>query len=252
MDGLQQRINEVATWFLSQQISVIPLGDNKKPSIKWGDYIEKPLEKWDFRGCNIALLTGHFNNLVVADCDSFEAYTGWLNTKPETPLSVRTKRGMQFYYRHPGRYVPSAAHIKDPTGFEYDIKGDRSYVVSPPSVIGGHQYQFQITSHNQAGKYIPFSKLPVFQMDWRPETVTTVCNDKKIKDGVKYIEKIYATAGSGGDKETFRAACKLIESGMSESDALLALMEWNQTNAKPPWGNGQLLYKIKQAVRSLR
>jgi len=265
MDGLQERLNTVAAYYLSIGLSIVPIGTNKKPVIQWGEYMEKPLENWTFSGCNIALLTGQFNGVVVADCDSEESYIGWLKTKTPTPLRVKTKRGMQFYYRHPGQYIKSDSHIKDPSGFEYDVKGDKSYVVAPPSFRAGHQYQFCVCSSNIRGKLIPFSQLPVFNPEWRPERERPVSDGSSlqsatgsshlagtIRDGIKYIQTIRAIAGSGGDKETYRAACKLIESGLSESEALLAMLDWNDKNADPPWNKQQLLYKVQRAVMEAR
>jgi len=258
MDGLQERLNIVAAYYLSIGLSIVPIGTDKRPVIKWAEHIEKPLQNWTFPGCNIALLTGQFNGVVVADCDSEESYIGWLKTKTQTPLRVKTKRGMQFYYRHPGQYIKSDSHIKDPSGFSYDVKGDKSYVVAPPSFRAGHQYQFCVCSSNIRGKLIPFSELPVFNPEWRPERVQPsgsygeTLPPGSVRDGIKYIQNIRAIAGSGGDKETYRAACKLIESGMSESEALLAMLDWNDKNADPPWTKQQLLYKVKRAKMEAR
>jgi hypothetical protein len=258
MDGLQERLNTVAAYYLSIGLSIVPIGADKKPVIQWGEYMEKPMENWRFPGCNIALLTGQFNGLVVADCDSEESYIGWLKTKTPTPLRVKTKRGMQFYYRHPGQYIKSDSHIKDPSGFSYDVKGDKSYVVAPPSFRAGHQYQFLVCSSNIRGKLIPFSQLPVFNPEWRPERVLQSGNygenlpQGNVRDGIKYIQSIRAIAGAGGDKETYRAACKLIESGLSESEALLAMLDWNDKNADPPWQKQQLLHKVQRAKMEAR
>jgi len=258
MDGLQERLNIVAAYYLSIGLSIVPIGTDKRPVIKWAEHIEKPLQNWTFPGCNIALLTGQFNGVVVADCDSEESYIGWLKTKTQTPLRVKTKRGMQFYYRHPGVYIKSDSHIKDPSGFQYDVKGDKSYVVAPPSFRAGHQYQFCVCSSNIRGKLIPFSELPVFNPEWRPERVQPsgsygeTLPPGSVRDGIKYIQNIRAIAGSGGDKETYRAACKLIESGMGESEALLAMLDWNDKNADPPWTKQQLLYKVKRAKMEAR
>jgi hypothetical protein len=265
MDGLQERLNTVAAYYLSIGLSIVPIGADKRPVIKWAEHMEKPLENWRFPGCNIALLTGQFNGVVVADCDSEQSYIGWLKTKTPTPLRVKTKRGMQFYYRHPGQYIKSDSHIKDPSGFEYDVKGDKSYVVAPPSFRSGHQYQFMVCSSNIRGKLIPFSQLPVFNPEWRPERAAPSYSFEgcqpgnangdgraSIRDGIRYIQSIRAISGSGGDKETFRAACKLIESGMSESEALLAMLDWNDKNADPPWTKQQLLYKVQRAKMEAR
>jgi hypothetical protein len=259
MDGLQERLNTVAAYYLSIGLSIVPIGADKKPVIKWAEHMEKPLQNWTFPGCNIALLTGQFNGVVVADCDSEESYIGWLKTKTPTPLRVKTKRGMQFYYRHPGQYIKSDSHIKDPSGFEYDVKGDKSYVVAPPSFRAGHQYQFCVCSSNIRGKLIPFVELPVFNPEWRPEREPPQSGgyganlqSGSVRDGIRYIQNIRAIEGAGGDKETFRAACKLIESGMSESEALLAMLDWNDKNADPPWTKQQLLYKVQRAKMEAR
>ena len=269
MDGLQERLDIVARYYLSLGLSVIPIGTDKKPFIKWLEHIDKPLKNWRFPGCNIALLTGQFNNLVVADCDSEDAYIGWLKTKPQTPLRVKTKRGMQFYYRHPGVYIKSDAHIKDPSGFEYDVKGDRSYVVAPPSVRSGHQYSICVCSSNIRGKLIPFSQLPVFNPEWRPERPER-CGagnvpswqdgsskagaripDGVVRDGLAYIDRIRPVTvkqgGQGRDKDVYRAACKLVECGMSQAEVGMHMERWNSTHVTPPLPRTELLHKINRA-----
>ena len=260
MDGLQERLDIVAKYYLSLGLSVIPIGADKKPFIKWLEHIDKPLTNWRFPGCNIALLTGQFNNLAVIDCDSEESYIGWLKTKPQTPLRVKTKRGMQFYYRHPGVYIKSDAHIKDPSGFEYDVKGDRSYVVAPPSVRSGHQYSICVCSSNIRGKLIPFSELPVFNPEWRPERpastevgLGTYTNGQAstIRDGLSYIDRIRPVTvkqgGQGRDKDVYRAACKLVECGMSQAEVGMHMERWNSTHVTPPLPRTELLHKINRA-----
>ena len=60
-----------------------------------------------------------------------------------------------------------------------------------------------------------------------------------------YIAKIVAVAGQGGHNETWRAVQRLKDSELSEAEALLAMQEWNRTNAKPPWSDRELLHKIR-------
>lgn len=258
MDGLQERLNIVAAYYLSIGLSIVPIGTDKRPVIKWAEHMEKPLQNWSFPGCNIALLTGQFNGVVVADCDSEESYIGWLKTKTQTPLRVKTKRGMQFYYRHPGQYIKSDSHIKDPSGFEYDVKGDKSYVVAPPSFRAGHQYQFCVCSSNIRGKLIPFSELPVFNPEWRPERVQLQqCPSGRrdfpasIRDGLAYIDRIRPVTvkqgGQGRDKDVYRAACKLVECGMSQAEVGMHMERWNSTHVTPPLPRTELLHKINRA-----
>lgn len=254
---LQKRIDDVARYLLRSGCSVIPIAADKKPAIEWKPYYDKPMDEqqWDYPGCNVAIVTGGLSGVVVADCDSDDSVIGWLKTKPATPLRVRSKRGIHFYYRHPGEYVKSGSHIKDPAGFKYDVKGDKSYTLAPPSLRSGHQYQVLPCTGNILGKWLKPDCLPTFDVAWRPETKspdrTWNDDDPKIRDGIAYIRKIFAVEGQGGDKATFQAACTLIESGMSEAAALAALMEWNQTNANPPWQPRDLLRKVQCAVSSL-
>lgn len=250
-EELENAIKAYAVHCLSCGQSVIPIGQNKVPAVSWAQYYEKPMkaEQWNFPGCNIGIVTGVISQVIVVDCDSSDSVLGWLKTKPLTPLRVKSKRGMHFYYKHPGQYVKSDSHIRDAAGFDYDVKGDRSYAMIPPSFRSGHQYQVIACRGNVLGKWMGPERLPVFQMEWRPERAKPVWDegDAKIKDGLAYIMTIHAIDGSGGDKATYRAACKLKESGMTESQALAALVEWNVTNAKPQWSARDLLRKVQCA-----
>lgn len=258
---LQARIDQFAKDRLTGGQSVIPIARSKKPAIEWAAYYQSPMpvEQWRYPGCNLALVTGEVSGVVVVDCDSDEAVVGWLKTKRPTPLRVKSKRGMHFYYRHPGpgHYVKSDSHIRDAAGFEYDVKGDRSYVVMPPSLRGGHQYQVASCTGNVLGHWLMPQQLPFFEIAWRPERAPSAhtLSDAKVRDGLSYIKSIQAVQGSGGDKATYRAVCKLRDRGMTECQALAALMEWNQTNAKPAWSPRELHRKLQsafaQAARNL-
>lgn len=250
--ALQNRLNAAADVLISMGLSVIPISvETKKPTLAWSERVDSPMTSAEWRisgvGCNLALITGMISKYVVVDCDSAESYKGWLRSKPLTPLRVRTKRGMHFYYQHPGadHYIKSGSHIKDEAGFEYDVKGERSYVVFPPSMRGGHQYQIVPCSGNLDAKLLAADTLPVFDPAWRPETRMEHRHEKAISDGVAYISKIRAVAGNGGDRDTFRAACRLRDSGLSEVEALVAMLEWNRTNAEPPWSERELLHKVR-------
>jgi hypothetical protein len=73
----------------------------------------------------------------------------------------------------------------------------------------------------------------------------------KIRDGVTYIQSIQAVAGEGGHNATFRAACKLRDSGLSAQQALKVILQWNETNARPPWTEKELAHKIHDAYRCI-
>lgn len=250
---LEQKINDVANWCLKKGISVIPIGQSKQPAIKWKELIENPLPSWEYNNCNVAILTGLKNGIVVVDCDSKESYKAWLKHRPPTPLRVRSKRGMHFYYRHPGGYIKSNSHIEAKEGFEYDVKGDRSYAILPPSMIDGHQYQFCVCTGNLDGDFIHPSKLPRFDPAWRPQTPSgkTEWETQQIKDVRKYISTIHAVEGQGGDKDTFRVCAKIAEN-LHGTEAMAVLADWNQTNCTPPWSIPDLLRKLECAQNHVR
>ena len=223
-------VDKCATWCLKNGISVIPIANGKQPAIKWGEYINKPLDRWRWPDCGVAMLTGAFNDVVVVDCDSEESAQSWLENRPWTPMRVKTSRGMHFYYRHPGRYVKSGSHIKAPEGFQYDIRADKAYVLMPPS----KNYKYE------EGWVWP-KRLPFFQTSWRPtETSTAYSERREIRDVAAYISKMKAVEGQGGDKETYRVCCIVAESGLADGEAMAILADWNLSCCSPPWSNVEL------------
>lgn len=245
------RITKAAKYYLSRGLSVIPIGTDKSPAIKWKEYYSEPMKPhdWTFDGCNVAIVTGEINRIVVVDCDSIESYKGWLATKPPTPMRVRSKRGMHFWYKHPGQYVKSGSHIEDESGFKYDVKGDRSYVLAPPSLRSGHQYQVCVCKGNLDGAILDADSLPEFDPKWRPEKPIASYNwesqeANRIND---YIYTKFAISGQGGHDVTFHVAATLRDAGMSESEALATMADWNTSNATPPWSTRDLLHKVRSA-----
>jgi hypothetical protein len=221
-------------------LSVIPIGQDKKPLVKWTDYQSrhpsvKELLAWQKE--NLAIVTGSISNLVIVDCESKEDAIWFAKYRSKSPSMVQTKRGYHFYFRHPGGRVQNAQKVKDEQGTpRYDVRGDGGYALAPPSV-----------NRKWIKPLIMPSELPVFDMAWRPETRIYEASEGQIRDAVKYISKIQAIAGQDGHGNTYRAACVLADSGLSEGEALVALQEWNRTNADPPWSDRDLLHKVKSA-----
>jgi hypothetical protein len=244
-----EAIKTIAEWCIRKGISIIPIGEDKKPAIKWGECIDNPLTEWDYPGCNIACITGETNGLVVVDCDSREGWLEWEAKMPPTPLRVKTRRGMHYYYRHPGEYVKSGSHLKLPDKeFEHDIKGDRSYVLFPGSIRGGRQYTVWPTQDNPEARWINPSRLPLFSMEWRPD-MTSVDNwsSKKVINLQAYMSSIRAVAGQGGDATTYRLCKILRENEVDQVEAMALISEWNRTNCDPPWSARDLMHKLRGA-----
>ncbi len=124
--------------YLDAGLPVMPVDDvSKKPLVAWkGLQTAMPTpEDWDvwfiqFPGAQLGLITGALAGIVVVEGDSPEAVE-WIEAYlPYTPRRCRTRRGVHFYYRHPGWHVHNsagklAAHV--------DVRGDGGYVKVPPS-----------------------------------------------------------------------------------------------------------------------
>ncbi len=221
--------------YREEGLSVLPVEEGgKKPATHWKKFQQRQPTlgelrqwfDWDTR-YNIGIVTGQISGIVVVDFDDKErAREFFKRNKDIVTVIVETRRGAHFYFSHSG------TQISNSTG-SFDVRGDGGYVVAPPSVVQGHEYRF-------VKGYDDFQKLnPMPELVAKKKT-----NGKKVTDGKKYISAIRAVSGEKGHAATFRACCKLRDAGMSPQDALAALVEWNETNAEPPWTVGELLHKV--------
>lgn len=128
--------------------SVIPVhGDNapgepKKPAIKWRQYQKRIASAaeidaaFDERFTALGIVCGRVSRLLVIDFDDQRRYRRFCMHLPQYADThcVKTRRGCHLYFRS-DELVPS--HQFDGG----DIKGERSYVIAPPSQIGGYAYR---------------------------------------------------------------------------------------------------------------
>jgi hypothetical protein len=219
--------------------SVIPMTTDKVPAVPWKGFQERKAsiqEILDWPKDNLAIVTGSISGIVVVDCDTKEDAVWFWKNRSESPAVVKTRRGFHFYFQHPGEPIKNGIKIEG----HYDVKGDGGYVLAPPSTHSEGCYKWVKDKNLTAVKDLPY-----FKPSWRPETVSETSYDKIIKDGAAYIAKIVAVEGQGGHDTTYRAAACLKTAGLSEAEAFVALMEWNKTNADPPWTDRELLHKVK-------
>ena len=182
------------------------------------------------------MITGKISDLVVIDCDTAEDATWWRENHVETPLVVTTGRGgKHFYYRYPKCEVGNKTGI---LGRKIDVRGEGGLVVAPPSIhpVTNRPY------HWERWDYYSLDEVPVFNPEWLGPTKSVIPSRSyssefsvEIRNALSYIGHITAESGNGGHNATFRAACKLRDSGLSADEALDALRTWNETNAEPPW-----------------
>ena len=133
--------------FISRGMSVIPVKRaDKKPYVLWKDYqsrypSESEVNQWaaDFPDAQIAIVTGKISNLTVIDCDSdegVEALGYFLDEDIPIP-TVKTPRGLHFYFQHDSRVLNSVKTIHDT-----DTRSEGGYVLAPPSYNGAGPYKW--------------------------------------------------------------------------------------------------------------
>lgn len=226
-------------WF---GFSVLPMGDNKRPLVKWMDFqyripTAEELMEWPIE--NLGIITGEISGLAVIDCESREDYEWFWKNRGRSPMVCKTRRGYHLYFRRPEGGVKNAQRVPDEDGKpRYDVRGDGGYVLAPPSRHSDGRYYWATMPYHA-------KDLPEFKPEWRPDAGPTRDTDKLICDGAAYIAKINAVSGQGGHDDTYRAVQCLKTSGLRESEALIVLQRWNDTNADPPWSEKELLHKIE-------
>lgn len=237
--------------YLARGWPVIPLS-GKLPTRPWKEFQTRlptaaELTAWfttEPPPTGLGIITGNLAGLVVVDCDTRHEAAVWEGEQGSSPLVVSTGGGgAHFYYALPaGEEIRNRVKIH---GRHIDIRGEGGYVAAPPSLHPSDQ-RYAWRSCDWA------APLPAFNPAWLsepnlelrlPAKLTTI----PVRKALAYIRRIEAVAGEGGHNATFRAACKLRDAGLAESEALTLLAEWNETNATPPWSAVELLHKIRSA-----
>ena len=247
---------------LNLNFSLIPvLPKDKKPAVAWKRYqkthaTSDELEGWFGNGhdYNLGIATGAISGIVVVDTDTDEGERWVAEHLPDTPLKVRTAKGVHRYFRHPGGTIRNKARIRDGV----DIRADGGFVVGPGSV------------HASGVVYEPIGELPstldlvpVFDSAWIPTKTHQVIPGKNLATSTRcettdparllhraraYVDKVPpAIEGQGGDEHTFILACRLVRGfALSDGEALDVLCYWNQS-CVPPWSERELEQFIRNA-----
>lgn len=213
-------ILEEALNYSKKGFSVIPVGENKKPLIKWKKYqnekaSEEQIQKWfeKFPKSNIGIVTGSISGIVVVDVEA----GGDIKDLPPTVNARTGGGGWHYYYKHPGLEVKNSTRIRDLT----DIRGDGGYIIAPPSLHkSGNNYEWSV-SPNEAD----FAELPA----WVLEKPT----HKKDQDNL-----LNKTVSEGSRNTTAaKVAGKLLHDlspELWESIGWVAFKNWNESQNKPP------------------
>ncbi len=134
------KLREAAKIYLDADISVIPVGGDKKPLIPWKIYQGKratldEVERWleIYPKMQLGIVTGLISKLLVVDVEA-GGDPSWL---PETAIAKTGGGGWHYYYSYV-EGVNNKARIKD----KIDIRGEGGYVIAPPSKSNKGSYEW--------------------------------------------------------------------------------------------------------------
>jgi len=224
MKNENKKLIDYALKYLNSGFSVIPVGKDKKPLIKWEEFqgrktTKEEIKDWfkSSKATGIGVVTGAISGIVVVDVEA----GGDTKDLPPTVMSKTGGGGWHFFYKHPGRPVKNAVRIRD----KMDIRGDGGFVVVPPSLhASGNRYEWLIALED-AG----FEELP----QW-------ILEKGEGKEISKTDWQQFMTSKNGEGVRNMSAsqlAGKLLHhlpTELWEVAGWVALKEWNNSQNNPP------------------
>jgi len=136
--------------YLKKGKSVIPVGKNKRPLIKWEEFqkrlpTEAEVRSWwkMFPEANIGIVTGKVSNILVVDVDK---KSGGIETVKGLALGATLTAktgggGLHYYYKYQEGVGNKAGIYQG-----IDIRGEGGYVLAPPSMHeSGQPYRWGLT-----------------------------------------------------------------------------------------------------------
>jgi len=247
MDDIQQYIQK----YVSLGFSIIPVqkGD-KKPLVEWKTYqIRKPSQEeidrwlnkyWRKGGANIGIVCGAVSgNLLVLDFDTAAAWNGFLEGWKAhmakdvcaSTLVVKTGRGHQVYVR-----VSETVKKQRPT-VGFDLQGEASYVVAPPSL------------HPSGATYTVLSKAPlkILEIDSLADIGIELGlpTENPVRKVGKTVEFLKGVPEGQRNDACFRYACRCASKGLTY-DETLSLCQMGADKCAPPFSHDE----VEQCLRS--
>ena len=221
---MENKILEKALEYIGRKISVIPVGRDKVPLVKWEEFQARYPTKEEVIGwwekwpeANVAIVTGKISGLTIIDVEA----GGDISQFPKTATVQSGGGGWHLYYAyHP---IKSTNRILPLT----DIKSDGGLCTAPPSI------------HASGKEYVPLTKINCLPF---PAELFGEVQHKNRKDLSKLLNE---TISQGDRNNTATSVCgKLLlrfKEQEWETQAWPLFRAWNETHNQPPLPNQELL-----------
>lgn len=139
--------------------NIIPVGEDKKPLIKWQKYQNERMSKRElkrlfnqFPKANLAVITGRISNLIIVDIDPRHGGTCNLFENIKTVKSKTGGDGFHYFFKYK-EGIKNKANIKP----GIDIRGEGGYAILPPSLHqSGNRYKWIVAPDTE----IEIAELP--------------------------------------------------------------------------------------------
>lgn len=248
--------------------SIIPIRENtKKPTVAWQKYQhERPtpeqIREWPrvWPNAGLAVVTGAISGVFVLDVDQIPDLAQ--NAKEQakiakarelvqaletTPTAVaRTAKGRHFYFRHPGKPVPTKVRFLP----GLDVRGDGGYAILPPT-------------HHPDGALYVWDSIPEDGIADAPEWLmqAILSNESPIleSDTDPFGNQTWRSALAGvtegsRNQSTSKLVGKMLESTPEELWPLQweALKTWNKERNNPPLSEKELRTTFESIVKRER
>ncbi len=198
--------------------------------------------------------------VVVIDCDDARSIEWCRSFLPPTPLEVRTRKGIHFYYRRPASaiQIPNRVRVD---AIALDIRADGGNVVIPPSVHPeGAPYQWA-----RPLLAVDVIQIPEYKPEWFPApTVAAAMPLPPLSAAARAAAPLMrarayarstpgAVSGQGGSLATFKLAVALVRGfALSDAEAITVLAEEYNPRCEPPWSAAELTHKLRYARQAGR
>lgn len=230
-------------------LAVFPLWPNeKKPMTKDGLYAattdtDQIVSWWKNNPtANIGIACGSVSGgIMVIDVDTknedgYDSLHEWEREHgelPEPTVRCKTPSGGAHIYYKVDRKVGNRAGIIP----SVDIRGDGGYVVAPPSVINGREYQWE---------YDP-DEYPIAQAD---ETVYEFLSTGKKSNGDEHKSLVVPEKIPDGKRNDtiYRVACSLQSKGLSDAAILNACLTENRERCEPQLDDDEVRRIVESAL----
>lgn len=248
-------IREEALKYLKNGLSVIPLGPNKKPRLKWEPYqkekaTEANIKRWWtlWPDSMIGIVTGNISGLAVIDVDTPEGMTGIKEYLPDdllTPCAETPRGGMHIYFKMDDEDLRNnAGAIKG-----VDFRAEGGYVVAPPSVNGtGKAYRWK--SGMEMGA-VPLASLPKqYIKHLKSFSLYTRARGEDLGKGqdlTKPDNSLQFLTLGRRDNDLFHVGNCLIKGGC-EPDIAIQVLDILANNCDPPFPEKEVQAKIKSVL----